>query len=180
MCNSNDDAPGRTDLTTAHATAAIGGTLVQPDVSRSSLSGDLHVLGARRSPPSPPALARADYTSSPAIRGAAEGQFSLNGTIAAILDWEGRLVRRNWRTRRSVPLPRARRRPSRDTLDWTRSTPRSARTGTRARCGPHLPHPAASMRELDGSLNNLTELSSAIPLPGAADGPIDVQLPSAR
>ena len=52
----------------AHATAAIGGTLVQPDVSRSSLSGDLHVSARRR--PSLGAGTR-DSTSSSAIHGAA-------------------------------------------------------------------------------------------------------------
>ena len=159
----------------AHATADVGGTLGRPDVSRSSLSGDVHVSApdvARLFG----ALARAGfYARSRAIRGAAEGQFSLNGTIGDP-QLEGRLEASELRyaTLLGPATLRARAAVTRATvrLDEIEST-----LGENSAQG----HVRLTIRtrqldgQLDGSLKNLTELSSAIPLAARPDGPIDVR-----
>ncbi len=158
----------------ARATAAVEGTLSGPNVSRSSLSGDLHVSApdlARLAG----MLARARLVATPlAISGAAQGDFALDGTIGEPR-LEGTLDASELRYESVGPA----------TLHARATATRAAARldDIEGRLGESSAHGRVSLtidtRRLDGqldvSLKNLTMLSGALPPAARPEGTLDVR-----
>jgi len=158
----------------ARATADISGSLSRPDVFRSSVTGLVHLSApdvARLSG----TLARAGLVETPlAIRGAALGDFSLNGTIGDPR-LEGTLEAVQLRYESVGPATLHAR---------AAATSHVARLDEiEGRLGESSAHGRVQLtidtRQLEGrfdaSLRNLTQLSSAIPLAARPEGTFDVR-----